>query len=290
MKKFLLLFLSLVIIPFSLFGLEDMVAKKHRKRPIQKAAIYDCFMFFNELELLEIRLNELYPYVDKFVLVEACETHRKAELKPFYYELNKERYAQFADKIIHIKLEEHYETSDSWARENWHRNQIMRGLTDCKPNDIILISDVDEIVPGIIIPQLDHELNKYKSIVCIQNMYRWFLNRSCNCVWGGTGIVRFKDLININPQGVRVAARTGNMGKQWHVGWHFTSMGGYDKIMEKYRGIVEGYDYAISEEGWRAQANSHIFVPIDESYPKFIQDNIDYLIDLQMIDIDPTQT
>ncbi|MBN1915275.1 MAG: hypothetical protein JW769_05245 [Parachlamydiales bacterium] len=248
--------------------------------------IYDCFTFFNEMELLEIRLHEMYPYVDKFVLVEACETHRTATPKPFYFDMFKERFAPFLDKIIHIKLEEPYSTDDPWEREHWHRNQIMRGLTGCHDNDIIMISDLDEIIPGKIIPHFNRLLCQHKSLYLQHQMYRWFLNRSCNCRSDGSAIVRYRDVKKNTPQGIRELAIRGRLRKGLKVGWHFSSMGGYPKIIEKYRAIVEGHDDTIYEQNWRKEVDHHRLVPIDASYPQFVQENIPYFIEKKMIDLE----
>ncbi len=67
--------------------------------------IYDCFPFFNEVELLKLRFKELYDVVDCFVIVEAAETHQGVA-KPFYLLENKDQFAQYWDKVIHITLEE----------------------------------------------------------------------------------------------------------------------------------------------------------------------------------------
>jgi beta-1,4-mannosyl-glycoprotein beta-1,4-N-acetylglucosaminyltransferase len=107
--------------------------------------IYDCFPFYNELDLLELRLTELYDYVNYFVLVEANSTHQ-GNPKPYYFEENKERYAQWADKIIHIKVDDMPNHSDAWVNEAHHRNQIVRGLADADADDLVVISDLDEIV------------------------------------------------------------------------------------------------------------------------------------------------
>ena len=66
--------------------------------------IYDTFLFFNEFDLLDIRLHELDAVADKFVLVEATRTHSD-QPKPLYYAENRERYAAFHDKIIHVVVE-----------------------------------------------------------------------------------------------------------------------------------------------------------------------------------------
>ena len=64
--------------------------------------VYDCFIFFNELDLLELRLETLDPYVDHFVISE-CDSTFSGEDKPFYFEENKEKFSKFLDKIIYIK-------------------------------------------------------------------------------------------------------------------------------------------------------------------------------------------
>src|SRR3954464_1583382 len=98
--------------------------------------IYDCFTFFNELDLLEIRLNELDPVVDKFVLVEATKTHQGKD-KPLYFLENKARYEKFLAKIIHVVVNEYpdYEGKSAWLLEHHQRNMIIEGLKECKSGD-----------------------------------------------------------------------------------------------------------------------------------------------------------
>ncbi len=67
--------------------------------------VYDCFQFFNELDILKIRLNVLAPIVDRFVISEATETFSGLK-KPLYYEENKHLFAEFADKIIHVVVDD----------------------------------------------------------------------------------------------------------------------------------------------------------------------------------------
>ncbi len=107
--------------------------------------VYDCFLFLNEFELLDIRLHEMDSVVDRFVIVESAETFR-GNPKPLNFPTQADRFSQFADKIIYIPLTEPLITDNPWVREAFQRNQIMRGLVDCKDTDIVMISDVDEIV------------------------------------------------------------------------------------------------------------------------------------------------
>ena len=87
--------------------------------------IIDCFPFFNELDILDIRLNVLNDCVDKFVLVEASKTQSLLD-KPFYFEENKERFKPFLDKIVHVKVDEHPNVGGG-AMENFQRNRISLG-------------------------------------------------------------------------------------------------------------------------------------------------------------------
>src|SRR3954453_15788720 len=107
--------------------------------------IYDCFLFFNELDGLEIRLHVLAAVVDRFVLVEARQTHQRAA-KPLHYAENRARFEPFVDRIEHVVVEEFPpEATGTWACENWQRNAIRLGIRSAKAGDTILISDVDEI-------------------------------------------------------------------------------------------------------------------------------------------------
>jgi beta-1,4-mannosyl-glycoprotein beta-1,4-N-acetylglucosaminyltransferase len=119
----------------------------------QRPRLYDGFMFFNELDILEVRLAELYPVVERFVLVESNSTHSNNH-KPLHYEENKERFAAYADKIIHVVVEDTPtdegvagSTDEHWKREKFQRDAIVRGLAtvSMQRDDIVLISDVDEI-------------------------------------------------------------------------------------------------------------------------------------------------
>ena len=120
--------------------------------------IYDCFIFFNELEVLELRLHELAAVVDKFVLVEATRTYTN-QPKPLYFLENRSRFNEFEKKIIHIIVEDSPDVSDAWAVEYFLRNCIARGLTQCRPEDWILVSDVDEIPRATTVQRVSREFS-----------------------------------------------------------------------------------------------------------------------------------
>jgi len=133
--------------------------------------IYDCFTFYNELDLLEIRLNELNSVVDYFVIVEATKT-QTGKRKQLYYELNKKRYKKFESKIIHIIVKNmpDIKTNSAWVLENHQRNQIIKGLKNCNLKDIIFISDLDEIP----------NKNDFKKIISKLTQKESFLEKTTN--------------------------------------------------------------------------------------------------------------
>ena len=105
--------------------------------------VYDCFPFFKELDILEIRLRELWDLTDKFVLVESRKTHSGRD-KPLFFADHRERFAPFMDKIIHVVADPR-DDAEIWQRERFQRDAIERGLVDANPEDLIIVSDVDEI-------------------------------------------------------------------------------------------------------------------------------------------------
>lgn len=88
--------------------------------------VYDCFQFFNELDILKIRLNVLSPVVDRFVISEATETFSGLK-KPLYYEENKAMFAEFQDKIIHVVVDD-TPAGGTHERDTFQKNAVTRGL------------------------------------------------------------------------------------------------------------------------------------------------------------------
>ncbi len=222
--------------------------------------IYDCFIFFNELDLLEIRLNTLNEVVDKFVLVESDKTHT-GETKELLFEKNKQRFEKFLDKIIHIKVQDCPDiqsvSADSygnrWLLENFQRDSIMKGLVTAKNEDIIIISDLDEIPNPKIIKE--YKDNSVQGIwVLHQKMMYYFLNNLCitNPVWdNGTRLGRYSDLLepqqDFKTKGAHEFTKKGLptyfrfcKGKIIkNGGWHFSYCGGVEAIIAKRKSISE---------------------------------------------------
>lgn len=217
--------------------------------------IYDCFTFFNELDLLELRLNILYDYIDKFVIVEANKTHTGQD-KTFIFEENKERFCKFSDKIEYIKVDNFPELQlsqedsygNKWLYENYQRDAIMRGLVNCNPDDVIIISDCDEI-PN------PEALKKYKSGINILRQYCFYYNLNTLNLYfpysKGAKICRYKDLCNPKQElgsiefcqyskyGLPTYLRFCKGKKIKNGGWHFSYLGNIENILEKRKAIVE---------------------------------------------------
>ena len=104
--------------------------------------IYDCFSYWDEDLLLELRLNILNDYVDYFVIVEGNKTWQN-NYKKLRFDISK--FSKFKDKIIYIPVEDMPDGDNPYLRENFQRNCIFRGLKNTTEDDLIIISDLDEI-------------------------------------------------------------------------------------------------------------------------------------------------
>jgi hypothetical protein len=213
--------------------------------------IYDCFTFFNELDLLELRFELLNKHVDWFVLSESPKTHSGKE-KLLYFKNNRERYKRFLHKIIYIEADEFPLYRNSWSYENYQRNSLVNGLKNCSDNDIILISDLDEI------PKLESlpSVVKDGEVICfLQEMYYYYINnyKENQLIWeGGTKAVTFltikKNLLNDKyvqynnnsfNEDINKGASFTKIRLYRHLklinngGWHLSYMGGVELISIK---------------------------------------------------------
>lgn len=121
--------------------------------------VIDAFQFFNELAMLEYRLNILDDIVDYHILIESNKTHAGSE-KPLFFKENKGIFEKFKHKIIHIIADDMPIGDDTWARENYQRDVIpvgLRAVPGIHPSDIVIVSDVDEIPNPITIAKLKQD-------------------------------------------------------------------------------------------------------------------------------------
>ena len=208
--------------------------------------IIDAFCFFNELDLLRLRLLELQGVVDSFILVEAAQTH-SGNKKPLYFEKYRSEFVEFADKIIHVVVDELPRpiAGDRWPLYQHQLEAIKTGLkTACAdPEDIVLISDVDEIPRAAKVLELPALLSKNPEIVLLQDFYEHYLNCKLRKPWCGTVAVRARQALSRSIFNLRTEKkRAGRIFKQKYLkrhkylpsaGWHFSSFGGPLSLLYK---------------------------------------------------------
>lgn len=246
--------------------------------------IYDCFIFSNELDLLKIRCEELKDENVTHVLVEATKTFTGKD-KALTFNENKQLFEKY--NIVHVIVDDMPEGVDAWEREKYQRNQIMRGLSDCSYQDVIILSDADEI------PSLkkvkDYDISMGLTSLTMDK-YGYYLNiMEGKQSWDRARIMPFMYLVKNTPEEVR---NSGFENKIANGGWHFSYLGGVDAIMKKFdsfshqeeatqkinnRQVLEG-KLAIGQSLWGSDLWE--IVPIGEGYPTYIRENELLLSDL----------
>lgn len=277
--------------------------------------VYDCVPFFNELDILKLRMQVLSPYVDWFVLEESTVTF-SGEPKEMVFAKNREMFAEFADKIRYVAVEDSpMEGVTTHERDKYQKNQLIRALPDCRPEDIIIFSDVDEIPKPETLVQVIAHFEPGKIYHLAQRMFYCFLNMeevSGNLLsitgefpgvekrqWLGTKICSFADLPKegivflrevspTDPRSVRVPEG----------GWHFGYMGGdgerdvAKRIGDKVRAAAhqeynskrylnEAVDRLLCGEDIFDRDAKFVRVPLDESFPAYLREHrkeYDFLI------------
>ena len=235
--------------------------------------IYDCFMYFDEEIVLDVRLNTLSEFVDYFVIVESKFTH-KGDQRDLKFNINK--FERFKDKIIYLVFDDvpkeieiikneddDHEKSKKYIynaiyRENGQRNYIEKGLVNAKENDIIIISDVDEI------PNLQNvNFNKIneKIILFKQDMFYYKFNLHLpNLIWTGTKACKKRNLLN--PQWLRnikdrkypffrvdtLFSKTKYQDVKYikDGGWHFTNIKNAEEIKHKLKSYLHHREFDVS--------------------------------------------
>lgn len=244
--------------------------------------VIDLFYLNNELDVLELRLNILGAFVDKFVIVEARETFSGVP-KPLYYLENKERFAKWNDKIIHHIAEETPELRKQailspntgkgehyWIREFIQKESAKNALKFCDDYDTIFISDVDEVWNiDKIYPYLHNSILTENIIFKPKQLpYLYYLNQRTDedwTGWTGTIFTRYKNIKNSCINHLRTDSMTDYVIIE-NGGWHFNSIGGKEQKKEAFKHPV----YEDEQEWKRREVN----LRKDESnLPKYILNN-----------------
>ena len=235
--------------------------------------IYDCFQYFDEDLLLDIRLNVLDQYVKKFVITEATYTHNGAKKK---LNFNINHFQKFKDKIEYIVVDkppsnllelkgEDAEDKrgeklilNGMARDYFQRENLIKGLKNADENDFILISDLDEI-PNL--EQSNLSKIKHKIIIFEQKMFYYKLNLLySDILWYGTKACKKKYLLS--PQWLRnIKAKKypfwrvdlffskkkySNLFFIKNGGWHFTYLKTPEDLKKKLTNFAHHYEFEKS--------------------------------------------
>lgn len=272
-----------------------------------KPKVYDCFPFFNELDLLDIRFAELDSVVDRWVITESTKTHSGQD-KPLYFKDNLERYAKYLHKITHIVVEDQPPVPDdvndrSWAIERHQRDAIMRGLGGCQDNDIILIGDADEIPKAIAILEYLDKPEKRLSCISLRPCY-YYMNCQSDIPWNWLRILPYSIMKGMTPCQVRYIPNYDLVNDiitaNDYGGWHYSFLGGIDKWIEKIENtahqefnkpefknrdiikklVEQGKDILFRDINYR-------FIPCvpDSRYPEYVNINWNRFIDNEFIHI-----
>ena len=256
-------------------------------------AIYDCFQYFNEDEMVDLRLNVLNNYVDYFIISESTRSHQ-GKIKKINFNIN--NFPKFKDKIKFIVAE--YKEKINFSNhiggespvEQHQRNALIEGIKDASPEDYIILSDSDEI------PDLTklNEIKKNKKFIAFSQkmfMYKLNLQNLDESGWIGSKITKKKNLNSM--QSLR------NLKFKhypfWRIdklnlqiikgGWHFSFLQSPGQILKKIKSFSHGEfnDNSLSIETIekRILNNKDIFnrgfklkkIDLDNDYPKYILEN-----------------
>ena len=238
--------------------------------------IFDCFMYFDEDIVLDVRLNYLDKYVDKFIIIESKYNHKGEKRTPLF---NIDKFKKFENKIKYIlkneippgienikaddNKSEIYRKSifNAWKRENLQRNQISQGLSDAQEEDWIIISDLDEIpnLSEIKLKNINDNFVFFKQDM----MYYKFNLRLENYIWVGSKACKMKNLES--PQWIRdikdrkyswwrvdtyfSKKKYNNILFVENGGWHFSYLKNPKDIEKKLKSYLHHIDYDLNPVG-----------------------------------------
>lgn len=262
--------------------------------------VWDCFTFFDELELLEIRLHELDPIVDKVVICEATKTFSGRD-KPLYYEeaADLAEFKPFHHKIVHIVVRDMPTGENRWAADFHQRDQIARAWEHAKDDDLILVSDADEIPRLTSVVEAAARLGT--GFLRLEfRCFFYYVNGLRTRAWKGTmagraqefrqirsgDYLRWKDRNQFEPDcGFRPLPTLDDAG------WHFSYLGGPARVARKLHSfahseldtpenttaaaIVAHAGAGLDPSGCVGPEGRIKTVPLDESFPAYLLANLD---------------
>lgn len=245
--------------------------------------IVDTFLFWNEFDILELRLAEHYDYVDEFVIVE-CDHTFTGKFKGHTLDQNRNRYAKWWDKVNYIKVSDPPNTGNPWDNEKWQRGQFSQGWKNLGKDDVIIVSDVDEIIR----PSALEQIRNTNYDVYVLNMTLFYLRYNYVCLnypWEKVRAFRgFRDHGETMRQMRTFPGK--NVCTIEHAGWHFSWLGNDAEVTNKIKSFSH---YEFNNSNFLGKLNvsksiqnnqNHFDMPmskvkLDEYFPKALLENLD---------------
>lgn len=271
--------------------------------------VYDCFQFFNELDILKLRMHVLNDIVDKFVISESTVTF-SGDKKPLYFQENREMFAEFEDKIIHKIVDDTPMDTNAFMRDSHQKCAVARGLAGAKDDDVVIFSDVDEIPnPEAVKWVLEHfddskiyalaQRNFYcyidmeetsGNLLSITGEFEGFTGKDRR--WLGTKICKYSMLKNYTTEQLRDKEQKALMVRVPDGGWHFSYMGGgknesvEDRVKYKIKSAAhQEYNNRSTLSRVKKNIKNHQdilgrescfeIVPVDETYPVYLREHLE---------------
>ena len=272
--------------------------------------IFDTFTFYNELDLLELRMNILGDVVDYFVINEATITFTGKE-KPLYFLENKDQFKKWQDKIIHhITVDDNETLEKYWDGVSYHRSMMeddiyqlpihyqracfhkdsaIYALLDmAEDDDIVLTGDADEIANPEAIKSISEWFDPNNHYVLKGPVYYYYLNLLCEKEWMGTRVSTMKMLKNMSVDKLRQSHQ--DAWKVENGSWHWSFFGDANTVRAK----MDAYEHQENnlpqfrdsmedriEKGIDPFGRDYLYTPqviaIDDTFPEYIIQNQDKL-------------
>ena len=183
--------------------------------------IWDTFLWNGEIQALHARLA--LPGIDRRVLVESWLTHSGQRKPRLYYD-----WTLPGVELIVADLSGH---ASPWARENAQRNAVMEGLHEARPDDVVMVSDIDEIPSQDGLNRAVEALQKHCAVVLCQKMYNYDRKWEDPRGWRGTVVTTYAHLATVSPQILRDQRET--LPRIDNAGEHLSWFGGPEEISRK---------------------------------------------------------
>jgi beta-1,4-mannosyl-glycoprotein beta-1,4-N-acetylglucosaminyltransferase len=227
--------------------LRRLISSSKRRRRV------DACLLHNEIDLLTLRIEELWDQIDYFVVVEATETFSGLP-KPLFFHEHRSRFQVYSEKLVYHSISGLPPISEQseparFAREAVQRNAINQAVASLplSPKDIVLVCDVDEIPRACRLEKLERTLSRYDYVIFMLRNHRGYINNRSDTALNGATIAgpvacRVATLQRVGAHQVRRGGeKSGGVlehrSRRYHyiddAGWHFSSLGGPEAVWLK---------------------------------------------------------